>query len=98
MSIQSAKDFVQKIETDQALKERLEAAADHEARLQIIQAAGFDFTLEEFKQAVAELAAAAGQELSPEELKDIAAGTGSWCTTLHCWSKAGPCSSKEWLT
>lgn len=74
MSIQSVKDLLQKLEADQALKKQLEAAADHETRLQIIRAAGFDFTVEEFKQAMAELSAAAGKELTPEELQDIAAG------------------------
>ena len=87
MSIVSAKDFLQKIGTDQALKARLEAAAGNEARLQIIQAAGFDFTLEEFKQAVTEMAAAAGKELTPEELQDIAGGAGrlGWwkCKSYH---------------
>lgn len=76
MSIQSAKDFLERSETDQDLKDRLKTAADLEARRQIIQAAGFDFTLEEFKQAVDELAKAAGQELAPEELQKIAGGTG----------------------
>jgi predicted ribosomally synthesized peptide with nif11-like leader len=81
MSIQAAKDFIQKIETDTALKERLEAATDDAGRRQIVQAAGFDFTREEFKQAVVEISKAAGQELSPEELDGIAAGTGrvGWC-------------------
>jgi predicted ribosomally synthesized peptide with nif11-like leader len=81
MSVQSAKDFLEKIETDQVLKERLEAAPDLEARQQIVQEAGFDFTVEEFKQAVEELAAAAGQELTAKELQDIAAGGGKlqWC-------------------
>jgi len=83
MSIQSAKEFVQKFNADQTLKERLEAAANHEARLQLIQAAGFDFTMEEFKQAVAELSDAAGQELTPEELRNIAGGVGLPGCWLH---------------
>jgi predicted ribosomally synthesized peptide with nif11-like leader len=81
MSVQSAKDFLQKTETDQVMKERLEAAPDYEARQQIIQTAGFDFTVDEFTQAIEELAAAAGKELTPEELEGIAAGVGQagWC-------------------
>ena len=87
MSVQSAKDFLQKIETDQTLKEQLEAAADQEARMKLIRAAGFDFTVDDFKQAVAELSAAAGKELTPEELQDIAAGGGRvgwWCPLKAC--------------
>jgi predicted ribosomally synthesized peptide with nif11-like leader len=78
MSVQSVKDFLQKMEADPNLRKKLEAAADHEARLQIIRADGFGFTVEEFKQAVAELAAAAGQKLTPEELQEIAAGGQGW--------------------
>ncbi|MDD2901316.1 MAG: Nif11-like leader peptide family natural product precursor [Syntrophales bacterium] len=85
MSIQSAKDFLQKIETDQALKDQLAAAPDHEARQQIVRAAGFDFTVDEFKQAADELAKVAGQELTAEDLHEIAGGAGraGWCVT-HC--------------
>lgn len=86
MSVQSAKDFLNKIEADQALKDRLEAAADHETRRQIIKEAGYDFNLEDYKQAVAELAAAAGQELTPDDLQEIAAGAGrvGWCPYHDC--------------
>jgi predicted ribosomally synthesized peptide with nif11-like leader len=81
MSIQSARDFIKQIETDEALKERLEAAPDHETRRQIVQSAGFDFTEDEFKQMVGELAAAASQELTEEELQEVAGGAGraGWC-------------------
>jgi len=74
MSVQSAKDFIEQLETDESLKKRLEAAVDDEARRSIIQAAGFDFTREEFHQAVGDLAAAAHRELTPEELQNIAGG------------------------
>ncbi len=86
MSVQSARDFIKQIETDQALKARLEAAADDETRRQIIQTSGFDFTRDEFKQAVVEISTAAGQELSPEELHDIAGGRGKagWCSKCTC--------------
>jgi predicted ribosomally synthesized peptide with nif11-like leader len=76
MSVQSAKDFLQRIETNRNLKDRLEAAPNHEARQQLIRSAGFDFSLDEFKQAAAELAAAAGQEWTPAELQRVAGGSG----------------------
>jgi predicted ribosomally synthesized peptide with nif11-like leader len=86
MSVQSARDFIKQIETDQDLKKRLEAADDDEARRQIIQKSGFDFSRAEFKQAVTEISTAAGQELSPEELSDIAGGRGKvgWCSKCTC--------------
>ncbi|RJR43254.1 MAG: Nif11-like leader peptide family natural product precursor [Deltaproteobacteria bacterium] len=96
MSVQSAKDFLHRIDTDQALKDRLAAAADHEARQKIVREAGFDFTLENFKQAAQELAAAADKELTTEELAGIAGGGGKegWCPThnwcIHGCSCAGP--------
>ncbi|MDD2901330.1 MAG: Nif11-like leader peptide family RiPP precursor [Syntrophales bacterium] len=77
MSTQSARDFLKKIEADQALMARLKAAAGLEARQEILRAAGFDFTLAEYKQAVKEMAAAAGQQLTSEELEGIAGGLGS---------------------
>lgn len=88
MSMQSARDFIKKIEADRTLKERLEAAADMEARQKIVRAGGFDFTLEEFKLAAQELAAAAGRELTPDELLQVAGGTGrsGWCPG-HCSSE-----------
>ncbi|MDD2901326.1 MAG: Nif11-like leader peptide family natural product precursor [Syntrophales bacterium] len=76
MSIQAAKDFLKKIETDHALQEKLKAASGLESRQQIIQAAGFDFTLEEYKQAIEEAAAAAGKQLTAEELEAVAGGLG----------------------
>jgi len=86
MSLQSAKDFLQKMETDQALRERVEAAADLEDRLQTIRTAGFDFTMDEFKQAVNERVQAAGRELTPEELQEVAGGWCPlhWCSRLLC--------------
>ncbi|RJR43268.1 MAG: Nif11-like leader peptide family natural product precursor [Deltaproteobacteria bacterium] len=76
MSIQSAKDFLKKIENDKPLQDRLKAEADLEARQRIIKEAGFDFTLAEYRQAVGEAAAAAGKELTAEELEAMAGGLG----------------------
>lgn len=78
MSVQSARDFIQRIEGDKSLRERLAAASDLKSRWRIIQSSGGDFTLEEYEQAVKELTAAASRELAPEELQEISAGAG-WC-------------------
>jgi len=84
--VQSAQDFLEKIDTDQTLKEQLEAATGLETRLQIIRGAGFDFTLDEFKHAVEGMAKAAGQELTPEELQQVAGGAGpvGWGCNNKC--------------
>jgi len=76
VSRQSAKDFLKRIETDRVLRDQLEAASEPEARRQIIQKAGFDFTMEEYEQVAEEMAAAAGKPLTPEELQQVAGGAG----------------------
>ena len=69
MSIESAKDFCDKIEKDDALRAKLEAATK-EDRPQIIKDAGFDFTKEEVKQVVT-----SSTELSADDLANVTGGT-----------------------
>jgi len=76
MSMQSAKDFLKRVQADQAFQDRLETSGDLEARQRIIKEAGFDFTMEEYKQVAEEMAAAAGKPLTPEELQQVAGGLG----------------------
>ena len=52
MSVQAARDFLKKADTD--LVARITGAADLETGLRLAREAGFDFTPEEFKQAAAE--------------------------------------------
>ena len=78
MSLESARDFLKKIQTDQAFRERLEAAPGLEARWQMIQAAGIDFTQEEFEKVVKEMMTNAETELTAEDLEEITGGVG-WC-------------------
>jgi predicted ribosomally synthesized peptide with nif11-like leader len=88
MSVKSAKNFIQKCETDGNFKARLEAAPDNKTRMQIIRAAGFEFTEDEFKEAAAELAATAGKELTPAELREIAGGLGGKSkNSSDCWTE-----------
>ncbi len=78
MSLQAAKDFLQKLQSEQELKAKFQNAADEDARHQLAKAAGFDFTLEEFKQAVKEmLASGEDEELTADQLKKIAGGYAS---------------------
>jgi predicted ribosomally synthesized peptide with nif11-like leader len=78
MSLQSARDFLERIDSDHALRERLEAAPNLESRWKIIQAAGIDFTREEFEQVVEEMMAQSSQDLTSEDLDEISGGVG-WC-------------------
>jgi len=83
MSVQAARDFLKKLETDSALQGKLKAVSGLEARQQVINEAGFAFTLDEYKQVVEELTLAGGQEISPEESQNIAAGLG-WRSGVAC--------------
>jgi predicted ribosomally synthesized peptide with nif11-like leader len=76
ISIEAARDFLKRVETDHSLRERLETAPDLESRQRIIQTVGGDFTWEEFQQAVEEMVAAGGQELTLDDLEGITGGAG----------------------
>jgi predicted ribosomally synthesized peptide with nif11-like leader len=77
MSIESAKKFYEKIQKDDALKAKLEAASKAE-RPQILKNAGYDFTKEEMKEV-----AASNTELSADDLANITGGKGA------AWVSAG---------
>ena len=70
MSIESAKAFYSRITTDNAFRTQFEQAATSEERQQIIQAAGYDFTSEEWEAAKAEI----NEELSDAELTAVSGG------------------------
>lgn len=87
MSLQDAKEFLKKLEADPALKEQFKTAPDAQARQKMVKDAGCNFTPEEFKQAVDEIVADAGDgELSEEQL-DAVAGAG-WGCAFH-WAGEG---------
>ncbi|BHH86212.1 Nif11-like leader peptide family RiPP precursor [Desulforhopalus sp. 52FAK] len=76
MSIESAKDFYEKIQKDAVLAGKLEAAAK-EDRQQMIKDAGFDFTKAEMQEV-----AAANAELSADDLANVTGGsTSGWVNT-----------------
>lgn len=68
MSQQQAKAVVDKLKTDVAFRAKVMAEADVAERLKIINAAGFNCTVQELK--------AASQELDDDELNGVA---GGWC-------------------
>jgi predicted ribosomally synthesized peptide with nif11-like leader len=73
MSIESAKAFLEKIQSDEEFKNKIGAMESKEERIEFIKGKGFDFTEEEFSQV--------RKELSPEAL-DQAAG-GAHCGFTH---------------
>jgi len=68
MSVQSAKEFIEKISKDEEFKKSYVALETSEARENCKKEAGFDFTKEEFDEAKS--------ELSDDDLDDVAGGWG----------------------
>ena len=68
MSKENAKDFVQAILNDEELRQRTEKMKPEDA-VPLGKEMGYDFTVEELKEAGSEV-----RELSPEELENVAGG------------------------
>ena len=76
MSIESAKAFYSRMTTDEAFRTQLEQAASGEERQQILQAAGYEFTAEEWKAATIQIqeSTSVDSELSDAELTAVSGG------------------------
>ena len=69
MSEEQLKAFLEKVNSDTSLQEKLKAAADSDAVLAIAKEAGFSISADDLKKAQS--------ELSEEELEGVAGGTCS---------------------
>ena len=76
MSAEQLKAFLEKVQGDTSLQEKLKAAADANAVTAIAKEAGFSISADDLKQAQS-------TELSAEELEGVAGGQGSFCG--GCW-------------
>jgi predicted ribosomally synthesized peptide with nif11-like leader len=75
MSIQSAKAFYQRMTEDDAFRTPFEEVSTKEERQQLIKDAGYEFTAEEWQDAVVEIQDTdSNEELQEEELEAIAGG------------------------
>jgi predicted ribosomally synthesized peptide with nif11-like leader len=75
MTIESAKAFYQRMTEDNTFRAPFEEASTKEERQQLIKDAGYDFTADEWQQAMTEIQAAdSDEELKEEELEAIAGG------------------------
>jgi predicted ribosomally synthesized peptide with nif11-like leader len=81
MSVQSAQDFVNKVQTDASLKSQVEAASDVNAIVAIGGDAGFSFTAEEYQGVTASAWSAEAEELSEEDLEGVAGGNTNWTSS-----------------
>lgn len=71
MSVEQAKSFIEKLNSDEAFRNQVAAASDNEARLSIAREAGYDFLLEDLQQSIP---AQADGELSDDQLESVAGG------------------------
>lgn len=76
MSVESANAFFSRITTDEVFRTQLQQAANKEERKQIMQAAGYEFTPEEWKATTAQIQVSnsADSELSDAELEAVSGG------------------------
>ena len=74
MSIESAKEFLEKVKSDEDFSKKVGEKAAPEERMEYIKTAGFDFTKEELDTVTS--------ELSVEQLEEVSGG--HWgCGSTH---------------
>lgn len=89
MSVESAKAFIAKVKDDSNLRASYEAAEDEDGRKAVREAAGFDFSVDDFRNAASELGL---NELSDEDL-DSASGGDGFCIGHGTHNS---CNTKFW--
>ena len=77
MSIESAKAFYERVNTDEAFRKQLQNAASNNQRLKIILAAGYSFTSQEWEITLAQISRSEDSKLNDAELEMIAGGVGT---------------------
>jgi predicted ribosomally synthesized peptide with nif11-like leader len=70
MSIESAKAFIERMQTDEDFAKKVMACKDVDTAQSVIEAAGFAFTQEEFRSLI-------GDDLDDEALSSVSGGR--WC-------------------
>ena len=73
MSVEQAKAFMEKLDSNKSFLKEIAGAGSDEDRLQLAQKAGFEFTTGELASAMEE---SASEELSEDELETVAGGAG----------------------
>ena len=94
MTIESAKNFYQRMSEDAAFRTPFETASTKEERQQLIKDAGYDFTADEWQQAMIEIQATdSDEELSEEALEAIAGGIKA----IAMYGVITPWDVSDWL-
>ena len=76
MSEEQLKAFLEKVKADTSLQEKLKAAADANAVAATAKEAGFSISADDLKNAP--------EEISDEELENVAGGDLGQCTGITC--------------
>ncbi|QBE68869.1 hypothetical protein SynWH8101_1283 [Synechococcus sp. WH 8101] len=76
MSEEQLNAFLEAVKSDAGLKEKMKAASDPDAVVEIAKAAGYAISVDELKKSQA--------EISDEELEGVAGGTGTGVTGGGC--------------
>ena len=71
MSVEQAKAFIEKLNSDEIFLNQIAGAGSDEARLQMAKEAGFEFSTEELTSVIDQFTS---EELSEEELDAVAGG------------------------
>ena len=71
MSVEQAKAFIEKLDSDKTLLTQVAGAASDETRLELARAAGFEFATEDLADAIGE---SDREELSDDDLEAVAGG------------------------
>ncbi|KYC40658.1 Nif11-like leader peptide family natural product precursor [Scytonema hofmannii PCC 7110] len=74
MSIESARAFYERIVTDEAFKTQYQNAVSDDERREIVLAAGYNFTPEEWEAAMTQISESSDEELSDAELTAVSGG------------------------
>ena len=98
MSVEQANAFIEKLDTDKTFLTQVAGAGSDEARLELAQKAGFEFTTEEFATAMGE---SASDELSEDDLESVAGGftvesKGGWGFTSSWKVLSSKYTEVEW--
>lgn len=66
MSVEQARAFIEKVKNDEQLQNRLVEAQDTESKLEITKKEGYEFSVDDYKEAA--------EELSDADLEQLAGG------------------------
>lgn len=84
MSLENVKAFYENLANDEAFRTQIQSANSKEECTQIVKAAGYDFTLEEYEEYTAELLESAAadegefKDLNEKELAAVVGGFTRW--------------------